>query len=110
MEYRISFSPNFLKPFTWKCGDFKSACLLANELADFDLGNQPTEPYQGVLQRMISAYKQYRRQHGINHPDLIHTSTCTIDKFEDGTWWIVSEDLENEDETGIIEADNDSTY
>lgn len=97
MIYRISFSPNMLQPFTWKCSSFEQACDLANLLADFDLGNQVNSDTP-IVNRMISAYKAYRRQHSINHPDLIHISTCTIDKFEDSKWYIVSEDLETEDE------------
>lgn len=105
MNYRISFSPNMIEPFTWKCSSFEQACLLANWLADFDLGQKPDNSDDlPIVGRMISAYKAYRRQHGINHPDLIHTSTCTIDKYIDGQWWIVSEDLEEEDLEPYMEA------
>ena len=42
-------------------------------------------------------YQAYRRKHGINHPDLIAYSVCTIEqKDENGNWWIVSESLEYE--------------
>lgn len=102
MEYRITFSPNNLEPFTWLCPTFESACKLANELADFDLGRY--DNLTKASEKMLSAYKVYRRSHGINHPDLIFMSTCTIDKKINGYWWIVSEDLENEDEEPYLEA------
>ena len=102
MEYRITFSPNNLEPFTWLRPTFESACSLGKELADFDLGIYDT--LTKASERMIAAYKAYRRKHGINHPDLICISTCTIDKKINGCWWIVSEDLENEDEEPYLEA------
>lgn len=102
MEYRITFSPNNLAPFTWLCPTFESACKLANELTDFDLGRY--DNLTTASERMLSAYKAYRRGHGINHPDLVFTSSCTVDKKIDGQWYICSEDLETEEEEPYMEA------
>lgn len=107
MEYRITFSPNNLEPFTWLCPTFESACDLSKQLANFDLGHYDTLKLNS--DRMLSAYKAYRRNHGINHPDLIYISVCTIDKKDDkGLWWICSEDLEvEEEELYMCAFDND---
>lgn len=94
MEYRITFSPKNLEPFTWLCPTFESACFLGKELADFDLEIYDT--LTKASERMIAAYKAYRRKYGINHPDLAFMS-CTIDKKIGDYWWICSEDLEEEE-------------
>lgn len=109
MEYRITFSPNNLEPFTWLCESFDKASILANYLCEFDLGRKPHQSDEyAIVGRMIAAYKAYRRKHSINHPDLIFISTCTIDKKIGDYWWIVSEDLEEEDMEPCMKAfDND---
>lgn len=108
-NYRVTFTPNFLIPFTFKVETFALAQEYANVLADFDLGRVREQDVSTAQQRMLSCYKAYRRSHGINHPDLIHTSYCTIDKKdENNLWWVVSEDLEYEEEELYMEAfDND---
>lgn len=106
-NYRVTFMPNGLTPFTWKCENFQQAVLYADKLAMFDLGKyypNPENIKEAGIQRMIAAYKEYRRNYGINHPDLIQYSICTIDRKIADNWWICSEDLETEDEQPYIEA------
>lgn len=91
--YRVSFSPNFLEPFYWGVESFELACEYASVLADFDLGRIRIQDTSSAQQRMLAAYQAFRRSHGINHPELIETSTCTIDIFYKDNWWIISEDL-----------------
>ena len=109
-NYRITFSPNNLEPFTWGCIDFNLAQEYANVLCDFDLGRIRERDTSSAQQRMLSSYKAYRRNHGINHPDLIFMSVCTIDKKDEkGLWWICSEDLEEEEDFPYMCAfDNNS--
>lgn len=104
MDYRITFSPNNLEPFTWKVKTFPTAVEYADLLTKFDLGRISEASLLGDRLRMIAAYKAYRRKHGINHPDLIFISTCTIDKKIGDYWWIVSENLEEEDMEPYLEA------
>lgn len=104
MDYRITFSPNNLEPFTWKVENFNLAQEYAYVLCDFDLGRIREQDTSTAQQRMLSAYKAYRRNHGINHPDLIFISICTIDKKIGDKWWVVSEDLEEEDMEPYMEA------
>lgn len=103
-NYRITFSPNGLEPFTWSTRDFGHDVLrLANVLADFDLGRSIDI---SLDHPMIVAYKAYRQKHSINHPDLISYSTSSVDEMdENGAWWIISESLnEKEFEIGEMPA------
>lgn len=104
MDYRVCFSLNGLTPFTWKTSTFELATEYANVLCNFDLGRIKEQDTSSAHQRMLAAYKAYRREHGVNHPSMIITSTCTIDRLVDGTWYIVSEDLETEEEDPYMES------
>ena len=107
MKYRITFSPNGLEPFTYLAHEFYQALRLANLVAYFDLGQVTRADLNTFAEaRIISAYKAYRRNHDINHPDLISYSTGTVDEQDDqGLWWVVSESLdEREYEVGEIPA------
>lgn len=106
MDYRVTFSPNNLEPFTWLCPTFESACDLGIQLADFDLGIY--DQLKPNSERMIAAYKAYRRKHSINHPDLVFISVCTIDKKIGDLWWICSEDMKEEEEQPYMEAFNNN--
>ena len=107
MSYRITMSVNGLTPFTFPVSEFPLTVTLANALVDFDNGNlflmEGEVPQQST---MLSSYKAYRRKNNVNHSDLIFASTCTIDKQdEEGHWWVVSENLENEEhELGLLGA------
>ena len=109
--FRIVFFFNFIPtPFIWKgfegISEFERASQLANLLADFDLGRTTDEEIDTIHgSAMISAYKVYRRKHGINHSDMIEVSDMTIDQFDGKSWWIVSEDCDTiEYEFGEMDA------
>lgn len=92
MNFRVVFSPNGLEPFISLQQDYKSAVANALLIAAFDLGAISVKENP-----LLRAYQAYRRKNGINHPDLISFSTCSIEqKDENGKWWIVSESLEYE--------------
>ena len=118
--FRIVFFVNFIQtPFIWKgfegISEFKRASQLANLLADFDLSRTTDEEILPKVtaakiatfngEAMISAYKAYRRKHGINHPDMIEVSDMSIDQFDGKSWWIVSENCDTiEYEFGEMDA------
>lgn len=90
-SFRVVFIPNGLPAFTTKQPDYISAVATANLIADFDLGRvsangNPT----------LQAYQAHRRKYGINHPDLINFSICSVEQFDNGQWWVVSDCLESE--------------
>lgn len=111
--FRIVFFVNFIKtPFIWKgfegISEFKRASQLANLLASFDLGMTTDEEVDTIHgSAMISAYKAYRRKHGINHANMIEVSDMSIDQFDGKSWWIVSENCDTiEYEFGEMNAFN----
>lgn len=88
--FRVVFSPNGLEPFISNQPDYISAIATARLIADFDLGRVAANGNPTLL-----AYQAYRRKYGINHPDLINISICSVEQFENGQWWVISETLED---------------
>lgn len=101
-EYRVCFSPNGLSPFTFKVPSFNEGVKVQSELCKFDLG-QDYDEQNKLVGRCIAGYRAYRRRHGINHPDLIAFSTCTIDVKVDGVWLVAEMDGEFDDDGFPIE-------
>lgn len=101
-QYRICFSPNGLTPFTFAIQSFDEGARVQTELCKFDIGQMYDEQNK-LVARCISAYKAYRRRHGINHPDLIFTSVSTVDVRVDGVWLVAEMDGEVDDDGYPIE-------
>lgn len=90
-NFRITFFVNMKHIFTWLVASYTLAIEYSNVLAEYDLGRRTIEDdkYAG----MLNAYRAFRRQHGINHPDAVVTSELSIDQRDSVTnvWWMVSE-------------------
>lgn len=98
--FRIRFTANNLEPFTYQGSDgvciteYKRAVEMADFLCDWDLGFKNKEDIKSTnVKPLIDAYRTYRQKHGINHPELVASSTCTIDQYDGRDWWIVSENF-----------------
>lgn len=97
-KYRVCFCPNNLKPFTWSVSSFEEGCKTKAILCEFDLGRlDPAHLIgEGPSQRCVAAYKAYRRSYGINHPDLIFISTCTVDRLIDEQWYVAEDEYNDQ--------------
>ncbi len=101
-KYRVCFSPNGLEPFTFNLPSYDVAMTVLNELAKFDL-EQSYDNSNKVVEDVVTAYKAYRRKHGINHPSMIQFSTGTVDVLVDGVWYIAESECEEDENGNAIE-------
>jgi hypothetical protein len=80
---------------------YQEAYKRAVVVSMLDLGRE----YDKDFEVIANSYKAFRRKHGINSPDSIAFNSQSIEQMdENGDWWVVGEDANEEPEFTLEEA------